>query len=58
LSYARMVGREQCPEVAALAGAIARLYDDLIRTYGCAGRLNLGLTWENAAERRPKKYHL
>lgn len=30
LNYARMVGGEQQPEVAALAGAIARLYDDLI----------------------------
>jgi hypothetical protein len=30
LSYARLAGSEQRPEVAALAGAVTRLYDDLI----------------------------
>jgi hypothetical protein len=34
LSYARLAGGEECLEVAALAGAVTRLYNDLIE--GCA----------------------
>jgi hypothetical protein len=40
LSYARMAGGEQHREVAALAGAVARLYDDLIDGSSDASRDN------------------